>query len=78
MLPCWAIGIFAADIDRFVHIRRVDEDEAAEMFLGFGERSVGGRCFAATNSHCTGGAYVSERIGNQVVTASAQLLVIGQ
>jgi hypothetical protein len=50
-------GKLRGDLDRLVEVLAVDEVVAADLFLGLGERAVGGERLAIADPHgrCVGG-----------------------
>src|SRR5690606_33853228 len=67
------------ELDRFVQVARLDQDEAAELLLGLEERAVAGRDPpAGARSHDGRAARALERLTEDEVPALAQLLVVGE
>src|SRR6187455_2541376 len=65
------------DLDGFVEIARVDEIEARELLLGFGERPVGHAELAIAHAHGGGGMYGVERLCGDEVPAGTQRVAAG-
>src|SRR6202040_3642277 len=65
------------DFQSFVHVGGLDQDKAAQMLLGLGERSIRSHRSTLANSSRTRFLHRRERLGNYVVTAAVQLFVIG-
>ena len=67
-----------SDFESLVHPGGIYQDEAAHNLLRFGEGPVGNRHFASADSNGASSAHRVERFGSDVLTLSAQLVVIGQ
>jgi hypothetical protein len=76
MHPQKAAGIFGRELDRFVQIASLDQDESAQLFIGFGERSLGKSDLTVLGSQGGGGLHRLQRLsGNQMAAFSKDIVV---
>src|SRR5262249_47309764 len=62
------------DVDRFVEVRSIDQEETAELFAGLGEGAVRHLAFACANTDAGGGRNRMQRGSAQVFPLSVEFM----